>query len=125
MILDKLLIFSEGQKITATANSSVLDFGEAGDAVGQELTLEVRSAAAFTGTTATLQVKLQTSSDNFSSDTTDVVLSPAVTVTAFPAGKTIFKVRVPQGLKRYARLAYTVTGTISAGSVTAFLTKDL
>lgn len=125
MILDKLLIFSEGETVTSTKNSAVLDFGEAGDAVGQELTLEVRTASAFTGSGGTLQIKLQTSSDNFSSDATDVVLSPSITVNGLKAGHTLFKIRVPQGLKRYARLAYTVGGTISAGSVTAFLTKDL
>ena len=125
MILDKLLIFSESETVTSTKNSSVLDFGEAGDAVGQELTLEVRSAKAFTATSGTLQIKLQTSSDNFSSDTTDVVLSPVITMDGTPAGKTLFKIRTPQGLKRYARLAYTVGGTISAGAVTAFLSKEL
>ena len=125
MILDKLLIFSEGETVTSTKNSAVLDFGEAGDAVGQELTLEVRSVKAFTGTSGTLQIKLQTSSDNFSSDTTDVVLSPVITMDGAPAGKTLFKIRTPQGLKRYARLAYTVGGTISAGAVTAFLSKEL
>ena len=125
MILDKLLIFSEAEAITVTGNSDVLDFGEAGDAVGQELTLEVRSSAAFAGTTPKLQITLQTSSDNFEDDVTDVVLSPVIDVTGLPAGRTLFKIRVPQGLKRYARLAYTVTGTLTSGGVTAFLTKDL
>lgn len=126
MILDKLLLFSEGEEVKSSKNSAVIDFKAGGDAVGQELTLEVRVVTAFAaGGSDTLQVKLQTSSDNFASDTTDVVLSPAVKINGFKAGKTFFKVRVPQGMKRYARLAYVVTGTVTAGKVTAFMSKEL
>lgn len=126
MILDKLLLFSEGEEVKSSKNSAAIDFKAGGDAVGQELTLEVRVVTAFAaGGSDTLQVKLQTSSDNFASDTTDVVLSPAVKINGFKAGKTLFKVRVPQGMKRYARLAYVVTGTVTAGKVTAFMSKEL
>lgn len=123
MIMDSLLVFSKAQAVTSTADSTnILDFGAAGDAVGQELTLEVRTSAAYSGT-GTLQVTLNTSADK--STWTPVVLSPAVKVSDLGAGGTVFKVRTPQGLKQYAKLSYTVSGTISAGTINAFMTKDL
>lgn len=130
MILDYLLLFSNEQAITADAVSTVLDFKAAGDAVGQELTIEARVTTAFAaGEDDTLQITLQTSDDNFVADTRDVVLSPVKSIEAIAAGTTLFKIRVPQGLGRYARLKYDVTiaaeSEITSGKITAFLSKEL
>lgn len=129
MIIDKELMLSENQAITADADSAnVLDLGAEGDAVGQELTLHVMVSQTFAGTSTgsdTLQIKLRTSSDN--STYVDACLSPAIPFANLVAGRTIFKVRVPQGLKRYVKLNYDATiGTSwSAGKVSAFMVKDL
>lgn len=121
-ILDKNLLFSNGQKITATTNSSVIDFKEPGDAVGQELTIRVIVAEEFAGLTG-LQIKLQTG--DTASDFKDVLMTPTLAASDLKRGKEIFKVRTPGGLKRYARIAYVVSGTATAGAVTAYMSKEL
>jgi hypothetical protein len=122
MIIDRDNMFSNAKELKASANSEVLDFGAAGDAIGQELTLHTVVNETFAGATS-LTVKLQTSADNAAWD--DVVISPAIPVAKLAKGKDVFCVRVPQGLLRYARLSYTVAGTGTAGKVTAFFSKDL
>lgn len=122
MIMDKNLIFSEEQKITTTANSKVIDLKEPGDAVGQELTLRVVSAETFAGLTG-LQIKVQTgeTAETFE----DVLMTPSLPASKLARGNEVFVVRVPKGLKRFVRLNYTVSGTATAGAVTAFMSKEL
>lgn len=124
MIIDKDFLFSEKQAVTASAASTnAIDMGAAGDAVGQELTIHAVVAVAF-ATLTSLTIKVQTSANN--SDWSDVVLSPAIAAASLTAGKEVFCIRVPQGLKRYVRLHYTVTGSnATAGKITAFASKDL
>ena len=122
MILDNNLIFSNGQKLTASANSDVVDFKAPGDAVGQELTIRAVVTEEFAGLTS-LQIKLQTSENG--TDFEDVLLTPAIAAAKLTRGKEVFKVRTPGGLKRYARLNYTISGTASAGAITAYMSKEL
>lgn len=121
-ILDNNLLFSNGQKLTSTANSTVLDFKEPGDAVGQELTIRVIVAEEFAGLTS-LQIKLQTGET--SSDFKDVLMTPAIPAANLKRGAEIFKIRAPGGMKRYARINYVVSGTATAGAVTAYMSKEL
>lgn len=122
MIMDKNLIFSEEQKITATANSEVIDLKEPGDAVGQELTIRVVSAETFAGLTG-LQIKVQTGENAETFE--DVLMTPSLKPEKLARGNEVFVVRVPKGLKRFVRLNYTVSGTATAGAVTAFMSKEL
>ena len=124
MIIDKDFLFSEKQAVTASAASTnAIDMGAAGDAVGQELTIHAVVAVPF-ATLTSLTIKVQTSANN--SDWSDVVLSPAIAAASLTAGKDVFCIRVPQGLKRYVRLYYAVTGSdATAGKITAFASKDL
>ena len=122
MILDADLLFSKEQKVTATAESTAIDLGEAGDAVGQELTIRAVITEAFTGLTS-MAIKLQTGDDG--SSFTDVLLTPAIPVASLVKGAEVFCVRVPKGLKRYVRLHYDVTGSGTAGKITAFMSKEL
>lgn len=123
MILDADLQFSKEQAVTSSAASTALDLQAPGDAVGQELTIHTLVTTGFAGLTS-LQVKLQTSKDNSAWE--DVLMTPAITLASgkLKAGSDIFKVRVPGGLDRYVRLYYTVSGTASAGKVTAFMSKE-
>lgn len=123
MILDADLLFSKEQAVTSSAASTALDLQAPGDAVGQELTIHTLVTTSFAGLTS-LQVKLQTSKDNSAWE--DVLMTPAITLASgkLKAGSDIFKVRVPGGLDRYVRLYYTVSGTASAGKVTAFMSKE-
>ena len=120
MILDANLIFSKDQALTADADSSVIDLGQGGDAVGQELTIRAVVTSAFAGLTS-LAIVLKTSADN--STWKNVILTPAIAVANLTAGAEILCIRVPKGLQLYVKLAYDVTGT--AGKVTAFMSKEI
>lgn len=122
MIIDRDNMFSNNKAITASGASDVIDLGAAGDALGQELTFHAIVGTTFAGLTS-LAVKIQTSDNN--STWTDSVSGPSVPLADLTAGKDVFCVRVPQGLKRYVRLYYTVTGSASAGTLTSFMSKDL
>lgn len=122
MLLDQNAMLSDGQELTATgASQNVLDLGAAGNAVPGALFAVCRVDKAFAGLTA-LEVKLQTSdTENFSAP--DVLMS--VTPAAAGLAKdetTVFVAAVPAGLKRFVRAYYTVTGTVTAGEISFFLT---
>lgn len=122
MILDANLIFSKDQAVTADADSSIIDLGQGGDAVGQELTIRAVVTSAFAGLTS-LAIVLKTSENK--SAWTDVILTPTIAAAKLTAGAEILCIRVPKGLQRYVKLAYDVTGTGTAGKVTAFMSKEI
>ena len=121
-ILDANLLFSKDQAITTTANSSVIDLQEPGDAVGQELTIRTVVTNTFAGLT-NVQIKLQTSADNGTWE--DALLSPTIPLAKLKKGAEIFCVRVPHGLKRYVRMNYVVSGTGTAGTLYSYMSKEL
>lgn len=121
-IMDKELVFSMDQAITTTKESKALDFQTPGDAVGQELTIAALVTNTFAGLTG-LQIKLQTSADGSAWE--DVLMTPVIPAAKLVAGAEVFRVRTPHGLKRYARLNYVVSGTATAGNITAYMTKEL
>ena len=121
MILDKELMFSDGQAVTATANSThTLDTGE-GDLGASPLELVALSVADATGD-GTLVVSLQ-SCDSATGSFADMVQSRGLKAADLKAGASLLPIRVPRGVQRCLRLKYTVTGTLSA-TLTAFLTLD-
>ncbi len=122
MIIDRDFMFANALDVKASANSEVLDMGADGDAIGQELTFHNVVNTDFAGLTS-LTIKIQTSADN--SAWSDAVISPAIPAAALTAGADVFQVRLPKGLKRYVRVAYTVAGTGTAGAITSFASKDL
>ena len=123
MILDKELVFSEAQAVKSTAASTkVVDLGAAGDAIGQELTFHAVVGTTFAGLT-NIKIAVQTSEDG--TTWTDMVSSGTIALANLTAGSEVFCVRIPQGLKRHIRLNYTVSGTGTAGTITAFASKDL
>lgn len=122
MILDKELMFSDQAAVKSTGTSDVIDFKAAGDAVGQELTIRAVVAETFAGLTS-LQIKLQTSEDNAAWE--DVIMTAAIPAAKLKAGTEALCIRTPKGLGRYARLNYVVSGTGTAGKITAFMSKEL
>lgn len=121
MIIDKNLMLSDGQAVTATANSThTLDTGE-GDLGASPLELVALSAADATGD-GTLVVSLQ-SCDSATGSFADMVQSRGLKAVDLKAGASLLPIRVPRGVQRCLRLKYTVTGTLSA-TLTAFLTLD-
>ena len=122
MILDAKLMFSKEQEVTKSVDSNVIDLDQPGDAVGQELTIRTVVAATFAGLTS-LSITLKTSADNV--EWKDVIMVPAVSAADLTKGAEVFSIRVPKGLRRYVKLSYTVTGTGTAGKLTAFMSKEI
>lgn len=119
MLLDKTLIFSDKQEIKASAvSTNVIDQTAAGDAL-HDAWLHLHVNEAFAGGTA-YEAALETSDDeNFTAKKTLVKFSfvpEDLTADACPA-----KVLLPPGALRYLRMAYTVTGTGTAGKLSAFI----
>ncbi|HCM3756387.1 TPA: hypothetical protein N3H26_002953 [Salmonella enterica subsp. enterica serovar London] len=131
MILDKLLMFSEKQAITASAASTdVIDLGPIDGTrrdIGVGYPLEFLAIVDTTATAdgaATLNVQLQTSPDN--STWTTIYDSGALALAALTAGKRLFSAKVPAGVQRYLRVNYTVgTGPLSAGAFTSGINLDV
>ncbi|MBG0596263.1 hypothetical protein I4P23_01790 [Enterobacter kobei] len=131
MILDKLLMFSEAQAVTASAASTdVIDLrpidGTRRD-IGVGYPLEFWATVNTTATAAgaaTLNVQLQTSPDN--STWTTLYDSGTLALAALTAGKRLFSAKVPAGVQRYLRVNYVVgTGPLTAGAFTSGINLDV
>lgn len=131
MILDKLLMFSESQAVTATAVSTdTIDLGplkgsrrDIGVGYPSEFWVLVNTTATAGGE-ATLNVLLQTSTDNASWKT--LCDSGAVSLADLTAGKRIVSAKVPSGVQRYLRVNYSVgSGPLTAGAFTAGINLDV
>jgi hypothetical protein len=113
MIIDKETLLSDGQAITATANSThIYDTGSAAD-VGrgsnQAIETFARVGAAFNNLTS-LAVVLQTATD--AAFTTPIDLwSKSFPLAELTANKDLKLPLVPRGARRYLRFRYVVTGT--------------
>lgn len=118
-------LFSNGQAITATANSTnVVDLGTTKDSgPGEEIPIEVKVTEDF-ATLTSLKVTVYTDDAEGMGTQVELMSSAAVPVASLVAGYK-FRLRLPpHGLKRYLRLTYTVggsnatTGKVFAGVVT-------
>ena len=131
MILDKLLMFSEAQAVTATAASTdVIDLAPVDGTrrdIGVGYPLEFWATVDTTATAggaATLNVQLQTSPDN--STWTTIYDSGALALSALTVGKRLFSTKVPAGVQRYLRVNYSVgTGPLTAGAFTSGINLDV
>jgi len=121
---DALLMFSDGVNLTTTANSSVIDFKAAADSAGHELALLVQMEGTAAPTTAKVTVALQVSDNN--ADWTTIRTFAAKSGTDVNGGKRLVDFEpLPYGMKRYARLSYTVAdGPFTAGKVFAMITPS-
>lgn len=119
--LDALLRLSDKQAITTTAASTnVVDTRDNDIGAGRPLYLVLHVVEAFAGGTS-LAVALQDSANN--STFADVVVNPAIPLAGLTLGKKVV-LGLPPGLRRYLRANYTVSGTFSAGKVTAHITDE-
>lgn len=131
MTLDKLLMFSEAQAVTASAASTdVIDLGpidgtrrDIGVGYPLELFVNVNTTAAAAGA-ATVNIQLQTSPDN--SNWTTLTSTGDLALSALTSGKRVMSQKVPQGVQRYLRVNYVVgTGPLTAGAFTAGINLDV
>lgn len=128
MILNSQEMFSEAQAVATGASTNTIDLGAIGTPVygsvalprdlgaGTKIPLLVQIVEDVAGATA-VSVALQTASDDaFTSPTTLATMAfPALT-----AGSRCSVPVIPYGAcDRYLRLYYTVTGTATAGKITA------
>ena len=123
-MLDNTLFFSDAQAVTASAASTnILDLGGGDLHHGLYLVLKVVGADFATCTSVT--PSLQVSDDStFSSPETAMTL-PTFPVASLTNGTVLAKVCLPVGMKKYARMYYTVTGSnATAGKLEAFLTDN-
>lgn len=122
LFLDKLLEVSTDQEILETVYSEAIQFADACTADGSHF--DVRVKTAFTGT-GTLIFSIQDSPDG--TTYTSRVSSPSYNAAALPlsgAGAPLLSLAIPKGLKKYIRVAYTVSGTFTAGKVTTNLVVE-
>lgn len=129
MIQDKELFMSEAQAIAATAVSSkVIDLGpkkySKDNGAGMELLCQIKEAFTAAGA-ATLEIQLQSSSDEAFSAPKVLAKSDVIAKADLVLGAEIFEIKIPKGADRYLRLNYVVaSGPFTAGQIDASLVLD-
>ena len=122
MLLDKNVMFSDQQALRATgASTDTVDLKAAGDAALGRLVVIGHVDTAFAGATQVVCALQTSDKSDFSSG---VVTLASVTVNATQLAdinKNLFALAIAPGMKRYLRMYYTVTGTITAGALTCFV----
>ena len=132
-MMDGELLFSDTQALTTTADSTnVVDLGagidhtntatvlNAGESMKQQI-LNVVVTTAFAGGT-NVQIALQDSADDSTFAATDpVIASGTITTANLTAGVVLLRVAIPPELRRYLKLVYTISGTHTAGAVSAWI----
>lgn len=134
MILDSLAVFADAQTgTTSAASTDIIDQGAAADAyIGAILNIRIDTSYGVIGGAPTNQFELQTAgtTDFLAPDAVTVAASAAFTYDQLVGGTTVWKTRLPFGLKRYIRVYKKATTAVggnaffNAGAYDAFLTKD-
>lgn len=129
MLKDAQLEMSKEQVVTASAASTdYINIGAAGDALGKEpyLVIQVKEAADSSGDAATVTFSLQTDSDpDFNVALSTLYSSAAIPQASLTLDSEPVKIRLPQGLKQYVRVYYTVgTESLTKGKFNAFIVPD-
>lgn len=124
MLLDSQHVFSDGQAITATANSTnVVDLSAVSPGPGNSLRLKAHVTETFTLLTS-LDFVLKTDVDDgmATSLKTHQTINHTLASGKLAVGQVIDLGEVPDGAQRYARMTYTVNGTNpGAGKLTVFV----
>lgn len=119
MILDSTNLFSDKQAITASAASTnVISTSSTDIGKGVSIPLLVQVTTTF-ATLTSLTVAVQTDTDE-AFGTAVTLTSQTIAVADLVAGKRFGFNVLPEGLKKYIRIYYTVTGSnATAGKITA------
>ncbi len=128
MILDAENLFCREQAVTATAQAAnVIDLGRGDAGPSEGLSLLVM-AAGFTSGSLNLELQTAESLNGNALESPVKVVSYPVDAAKLTAGGKLVAARLPQGLKRYLGLAFTVPadGTAPAGGkITAGLVLNV
>jgi len=120
-LIDYNNMFSNAQAVTSSvASTYYIDGRAAGEALNNDIYLIVEVGTEFAGGTS-LEIALQTSADSSFSSYTTLFDSGVILLAKLTANTVLVKVPIPIGLLRYLRVYYTVSGTMTAGTVSAFL----
>ena len=127
MLVDNFNEFSDAQDVSGaagtTVSTNVVDLGVEDRDIGngQPVYLNVLAAEDFAGGTS-IQVLLETSDNEaFSSGNYIALYSPVIAIADATAGSSLLQVSVPVGTSRYLRVSYSRVGTVTTGTVNAFL----
>ncbi len=122
MLIDKTVMFSDAQALRATgASTNTVDLSAAGNAGPGRLVLIAHADTAFAGATQVVCALQTSDKGDFSAG---VVTLASVTLGATELAdteKNLFALGIPAGMKRYLRMYYTVTGTVTAGAISCFV----
>ena len=135
MILSNQSIFSDSQAVTSTAISdNVIDLGLPGTPYraqgplnqdigkGTKIPVLIQVVEDFAGATS-VEITIECAANADLSGDKNVVYTEVVPVADLVAGKQTFAQVLPTGLtERYLGLRYTVSGTATAGAITAGIT---
>ena len=127
MYIDKQLLMSDAQAVTSSAASTnVIDLGAhlgMDPGVTEDLWLQVRVDTTATASgSATVTFALQTDDDEAFGSAVTLFSTSAIGKATLVAGYYPIRVRLPLGMKRYARVYYTVaTGPLTAGKFDAWI----
>lgn len=126
MLLDAQLLFSDGQAVTSTANSTnIIDTAAARDiAAGEDLWVVcVVTEAATASGSATVTFSIETDDNSGFSSPTAIYTTPAIGKATLSLGARAFSTKLPRYSERYLRVVYTVaTGPLTAGKFTTGIT---
>jgi hypothetical protein len=130
MIVSVLDALADGQAVTVTADSNIIDTLVAGRdlTMADDLFLVVQVDTTFTaGGAATMDVEIKSSdASNFGSGVDDTKLAAAIPVATLVAGYIIYRGPVIGLTKRYNKATFTVaTGPMTAGAISAFFTDGV
>ena len=110
MILDEQGLFSNNQKITATAvSTNVLDLGKREVSFGTPIELFIQITEDFNNLTS-LGIKVQTATDEAFTSAVDLIEETILAAKLVKGAVSSIKF-LPKGNLGYMRLVYTVTGT--------------
>lgn len=122
MIMDNLLVFSDDQALSSSPTySKILDMGAGGDAA-RELYFNVQVAQALVGS-GSIAIRLETSDAPTMANATALTTSATIN-SDVASGSFVFSGRMAQGMKRYLRVRYDRTGTISTVPVVTSYLSD-
>jgi len=124
MIMDKQLVMSEDQAVTATAvSTNVLDLGAGGVAEGHPIRINCQVTEAFDNCTS-LDVKVQTD-DNASFSSATELQSVLVPLASLAIGYQVPLGTLNGPVEQYLRMNYVVAGSApSVGTITSALVLD-
>ncbi len=126
MIRDHENIYSNLQVVTATADSTnIIDHTAKGDAY-ESMWLRIRVDHVFAGGTSLAASLVTADDDAFTTNATTFPVLPATLTAALTADTVLYQGRLPQGMRRFSKIVYTVVGTMSGGgTIDAELVTDI